>query len=107
MGSWCRKWRKAIESNATADEWAFTLKKGIEFHNGKTLDADDVIASIDIHRGEDSKSNAKSAVKPIEEIRKDGPNRVIFKLTGRQRGLSGPDEYLFFARSDAIERRQA
>ena len=71
---------ESYEPNATADEWVFTLKKGIEFHNGKTLDADDVIASIDIHRGEDSKSNAKSAVKPIEEMRKDGPNRVIFKL---------------------------
>ena len=35
---------ESIEPNATADEWTFTLRKGIEFHNGKTLDADDVIA---------------------------------------------------------------
>ena len=71
---------ESIEPNARADEWTFTLRKGIEFHNGKTLDADDVIASIEPHRAEDTKSVAKSAVKPIEEMRKDGPNRVIFKL---------------------------
>ena len=71
---------ESIEPNARADEWTFTLRKGIEFHNGKTLDADDVIASIEPHRAEDTKSVAKSAVKPIDEMRKDGPNRVIFKL---------------------------
>lgn len=35
-----------VTPNATATTWTIRLKDGIEFHNGKTLDADDVIASI-------------------------------------------------------------
>ncbi|MFI0405811.1 ABC transporter substrate-binding protein [Actinomadura sp. 3N508] len=32
-----------IEPNAKGDEWTIRIRQGIEFHNGKTLDADDVI----------------------------------------------------------------
>ena len=71
---------ESYESNATADEWTFKLRKGIEFHNGKTLDPEDVIASVNNHRGEDSKSQVKAFVDPIVEIRADGPNTVVFKL---------------------------
>ena len=34
------------EPNATASEWTIRLKKGLEFHHGKTVSADDVIFSI-------------------------------------------------------------
>ncbi len=34
---------EAIESNAAGDEWTIRLRQGIEFHNGKTLDADDIV----------------------------------------------------------------
>lgn len=37
---------ESITSNATADVWTVRLKPGIEFHNGKTVAADDVIATI-------------------------------------------------------------
>ena len=60
--------------------WAFRLRRGVEFHNGKTLTADDVIASINYHRGEESKSAAKSVVAPIADIRKDDDLTVIFDL---------------------------
>jgi len=39
--------------------WKLKLRKGVEFHNGKTLDANDVVASINYHRGEKSKSAVK------------------------------------------------
>ena len=68
------------EANQGATEWTFNLRQGVEFHNGKTLDADDVIASIDRQRGEDSQSATKSIAETITEMRKDGPNRVIFTL---------------------------
>ena len=42
---------ESYEPNADATEWTFDLRKDVEFHNGKTLDADDVILSIDRHRG--------------------------------------------------------
>ena len=32
--------------NATADAWTVRLKQGVEFHNGKTLTADDLLFSI-------------------------------------------------------------
>ena len=37
---------ESVESNATADQWTIRLKQGVEFHNGKTLNADDVIYSF-------------------------------------------------------------
>ncbi len=61
-----------------AIQWRFKLRQGVEFHNGKTLDADDVIASFNHHRGEDSKSAAKPIVEPIEEIKADGKDTVVF-----------------------------
>ena len=70
------------EPSADAATWAFKIRKGVEFHNGKTLDAMDVAASINHHRGEDSKSAAKGIIANIEDVQADGPDTVIFKLTG-------------------------
>lgn len=33
---------ESMEANATATEWTIRLRKGVEFHNGKTLKAEDV-----------------------------------------------------------------
>ena len=71
---------ESFEPDGDPKVWVFNLKKDVEFHDGKTLDADDVIASISRHKGEDSKSAMKSVVEAIEAIEKDGPNRVIFRL---------------------------
>ncbi len=70
------------EASKDAKTWTFKLRKGVTFHNGKTLDADDVIASINHHRGKDSKSAAKPIVKAINEIKADGKNQVVFMLSG-------------------------
>ena len=68
------------EPRPDAGTWVFTLRKGVEWHNGKSLEADDVIASINIHRGDDTKSGAKGVVSGIEDIRADGKDKVVFKL---------------------------
>jgi peptide/nickel transport system substrate-binding protein len=68
------------EPSAKADQWVFKLRQGIEFHNGKTMTAEDVIDSINHHRGEDSKSAAKGIVDPIKDIKADGKYTVIFTL---------------------------
>ena len=70
------------EATPDAKRWVFTLRKGVEFHNGKTMDADDVIFSINHHRGKDTKSAAKGIIDPVEDIRKDGKFTVIFDLKG-------------------------
>jgi len=74
----CEKW----EASDDATEWTFTLRKGVEFHNGKTLDTNDIIASMNHHRGKETKSAAKPLLAPVTELKADGPNKVVFKLSG-------------------------
>ncbi len=70
------------EASADAATWTFKLRKGVEFHNGKTLDASDVVASINHHRGEDTKSAAKGIIAAVEDVQADGKDTVVFKLAG-------------------------
>lgn len=71
---------ETFEPNATATQWVFKLKKGIEFHNGKSLTADDVVATINHHRGEDSTSSLKTFANQVKDIRADGDHTVIIDL---------------------------
>ncbi len=68
------------DSSPDAAKWTFKLRKGVEFHNGKTMEAADVIESFNHHRGKDSKSAAKGVVDPIKEIKADGKHTVVFTL---------------------------
>ena len=70
------------ESTPDASTWTFKLRKGVTFHSGKTLDAGDVIASINHHRGKDSTSAAGPIVAAIKDVRADGPDTVVFDLDG-------------------------
>jgi len=70
------------DASPDAATWTFKLRRGIEFHHGKTLDAEDVVFSINYHRGKDSKSAAKGVVDPIKDIRTDGKYTVVFTLQG-------------------------
>ncbi len=67
------------EASADATQWTFTIRSGVQYHSGRTVTAEDVIASIDHHRGEDSTSAAKPIVEGITDMRADGMN-VIFTL---------------------------
>ncbi len=69
------------ESSPDAATWRFKLRKGLEFHNGKTVTAEDVIASFNHHRGDDTTSGAKGVAKPIKDIKADG-DTVVFELEG-------------------------
>lgn len=70
------------EANADATEWRFKIRKGVEFHNGKSLAVDDIIASIDYHRGEGSKSAVNGLANQIEEMKADGSDTLVIKLKG-------------------------
>ena len=63
-----------------AQEWSFKLRQGVEFHNGKPFEAEDVVASIQRHVEPDSKSPAKPLWEDLEEIKADGKHRVTVKL---------------------------
>ncbi len=66
--------------SADAKTWVFKLRKGVEFHNGQSLSADDVIATMNYHRAEGSKSPAKGILSGIKDLRKDGDDTVVFEL---------------------------
>ena len=70
------------EASDDAKTWFFKIRKGVEFHNGKTMDADDVVASVNHHRGEDSKSAAKPLLEPMVDIKADGKDMVVVELNG-------------------------
>lgn len=60
--------------------WAFKLRRGVEFHNGKTLTAGDVVWSLMQHTREDSGfAEGKQIIGNLEELRADGPHTVIMK----------------------------
>ena len=70
------------EASPDAKTWRFVLRKDVEFHNGKTLDAEDVLYSVNYHRSEDSTSAAKALLEQVTEVRADGKNAVVFELVG-------------------------
>lgn len=63
-----------------AKRWVFQLRRGITFHSGKTLDAEDVVASLNFHRAADSNSAAKPLLEQVEDIKADGSNKVVITL---------------------------
>lgn len=68
------------EATSDAKTWTFELRKSVEFHNGKSFTAEDAVASLNYHRGEGSKSAAKSLVDQIADIRADGSHTVVVEL---------------------------
>jgi len=73
---------ESVEPSDDAKSWVFKLRRGLTFHNGKDVTADDVVASFRHHMGEESKSAAKSLVDQVAEIKADGKETVIFNLSG-------------------------
>ena len=70
------------EPSDDAANWRFKLRQGVEFHNGKTMTAEDVVASVNHHRGEDTSSAAKPLLESITDIKIDGDDTVVFQLSG-------------------------
>ncbi len=61
-------------------EMGLQVAQGREFHNGKSVTADDVVANYNYHRKESSKSAVKSALSIIKDVKADGPDTVVFEL---------------------------
>ena len=57
--------------------WRFKLRKGVEFHNGKSLTVQDCIYSLNRHRGENSQSPIKQFMDTITELKADGDWLVV------------------------------
>ena len=68
------------EASSDATKWTFQLNEAATFHSGKKCTADDVIASLNHHRGEATTSAAKSLLTDVSDITKDGDYTVVVDL---------------------------
>ena len=66
------------EGSNAAKTWRFKVRKGITFSDGTAVTAEDVLATMQRHSNEDSKSGALGIMKGIESMRTDGD---VFELT--------------------------
>src|SRR5262245_35107758 len=71
---------ESFEASEDAKSWVFRLRKGAEFHDGKALTAEDVVATINHHRSPESKSAAKPLLKPVVDVKADGKDVVVVTL---------------------------
>ena len=66
-----------IGSSDDAKVWTLKIRDGVEFHNGKTVTAEDVAATLERHSDEKSKSGALGYMKGIETIKASGKEVVL------------------------------
>ncbi|WP_371225763.1 ABC transporter substrate-binding protein [Roseovarius sp. 2305UL8-3] len=67
------------EASADAKVWSFKMRSGLEFHNGKSVTTEDVIVSMNHHRGEDNTSAAAPLMASVTDIVADG-DTIVFTL---------------------------
>ncbi|WP_416261849.1 ABC transporter substrate-binding protein [Gibbsiella quercinecans] len=60
--------------------WILNLRKGVAFHDGRTLGAKDVIYSLNHHRAKDSSSSVKGYLEPVVSITATDTHQVTIKL---------------------------
>ncbi|MBD9371055.1 twin-arginine translocation signal domain-containing protein [Rhizobium sp. ARZ01] len=66
-----------IGSSADAKTWTIKIRDGIEFHNGKTVTAEDVAATIERHADEKAKSGALGILRNIKGIKASGKEVIV------------------------------
>lgn len=67
------------EASKDAATWTFKIRKGITFHNGKTMTPEDVAQTIRRHSNANSQSPALAVLGDLDEVVVDG-DHVVFKL---------------------------
>lgn len=81
------------EPSKDAKTWVFKLRKGVTFHNGKEFNAEDVVHTMNYHRGPDSKSGAKSILANIEDIKASDTHEITVTLNSPEADMA----YVFSA----------
>lgn len=76
-GELIESWEPASDG---ADKWLLRIRQGVEFHSGKTLDADDILYSLNLHLSDDSTSALKTVLSEITEARKEGDDAIMVTL---------------------------
>jgi peptide/nickel transport system substrate-binding protein len=66
--------------NADATVWTFQIRRGVKFHNGKTLTAQDVVASMKQYVGEKGSNAGLSPFFDASGVSARGQYTVVFRL---------------------------
>jgi peptide/nickel transport system substrate-binding protein len=66
--------------NADATVWTFQLRKGVKFHNGKTMTSADVVASMKQYVGAKGSNAGLSPFFDASGVSASGPYTVVFRL---------------------------
>ncbi len=75
-GLWPRL-AESFEASADATVWTFKIRSGVNFSNGKTMTADDVLATIERHSGEDTQSGALGLLRGIKAMSVEGDKFIV------------------------------
>ncbi len=70
------------DATPDAKTWHLNIRKGVEFHDGKTLDSTDIVDSLNHHLGADNPSAANGLLAGVVSVTADGKNRVVVELSG-------------------------
>ena len=84
---------RSWEASDGNKRWTIKLRSGVVFHNGKSLTADDVKYSLELHMGASTKSKAKALLSTVSAIQVSAPDEVVIQL-------SSPNPDLDFVLSD-------
>ncbi len=68
--------------NDDASVWTFEITPDATFHSGKPVTSEDVVNSLNFHRGEKSTSAAKALLSSVDDITADGDHTVVISLSG-------------------------
>ncbi|MCK0140071.1 ABC transporter substrate-binding protein [Aliiroseovarius sp. F47248L] len=71
------KLAEEVSASADAKVWTFKIRSGVNFSNGKSLTADDVLATMERHAGEDTKSGALGIMRGIKAMSVDGDKFIV------------------------------
>ncbi|MEM6463386.1 MAG: ABC transporter substrate-binding protein [Pseudomonadota bacterium] len=69
------------EATPDAAEWRFKLASGVTFHSGKAMTPQDVVDSLNFHRGENTTSAAKALLSDVTNISSEGDDTVVVTLS--------------------------
>ncbi len=68
---------ESFSSSPDAKIWTFKIRSGISFSDGKPVTAEDVLATMKRHAGEESKSGALGIMRGIESMKAEGDNFIV------------------------------
>lgn len=68
---------ESFSASADARVWTFKIRSGVTFSNGKTVTAEDVLATMERHSGEDTKSGALGIMRGIKSMRAEGMDFIV------------------------------